>query len=267
MKFRNVLFIILTTSSLISVTACSPLQTFHQKSLQVVADIKGVELPAQVENASDLTFTLDLSSKYDRYVSKDLLKVSTEIVKEFDEKFKNKQFFTESEITSLKSLLEPYDYLAEDVFDSQFSDEKSDLNDDTLYGYINDCFSDLEKQHYSEYLEDLAHVKQLIGQPMTFEHDLKSLENAVILEFGFTSGSVTDPRNVSEERLKEIRDKYQIKLISTKASKDDPTLIKVNLEYLDIVDNLTATKTEVYNLLILPEENWSYKYNSYPFEE
>ncbi|MDH6371777.1 hypothetical protein M2444_003576 [Paenibacillus sp. PastF-3] len=264
MKLKNALLIISTTSSIIIATGCSPLQAFHQKSLQVVADIKGVELPAQVENTSDLTFTLDLSSKYERYVSKDLLKISKEIVKEFDEKFKNKQFFTESEIMNLRSLLEPYSYLEEDDFDSQFNDESADYNDKSLYEYINQCFYYLEKQYYSEYIEYLAHVKQLIGQPMTFEHNINSLEHEVVIDFAIMRGSITDPQNVLDEKLNEIKDKYQFKIISTKASNKNPTLIKVTYEYIDSVGNPPIRKTEVYSIAVLDKGNWSFSYIIHP---
>lgn len=267
MRLKNALLIISATSSLIATTACSPLEKFHQKSLQVVADLKGVELPAQQAKVSDLTFTLDLSSSYERYVSKDLLEVSAKILQEFDRKYNNKEFFTEVELMSLRSLLEPYSYLEEDDFDSQFNDESADYNDKSLYEYLNQCFYYLEKQYYSEYIEYLAHVKQLIGQPMTFEHNLNSLEHEVVIDFAMMRGSITDPQNVLDEKLNEIKDKYQFKLISTKTSNKNPTLIKVTYEYIDSVGNPPIRKTEVYSIAVLDKGNWSFSYILHPDED
>lgn len=278
MKQRNIALSILICS-LMFISACSEsLSSWHQKNIEKMADFRSGKSSEQqesrpAEGSYNLTFNLDISNNNKNLIRPELLKAATSVIDNLDQYYLQQRTITDEESLNFDYELSSF----ADIYkgESEFNEDSLNFSEDQVYDLLKKCINDLHDQNIPEYLMNIAAARQYVGIQMSYEHDMKYIEQGVLDQVALKKTRVSLEDSMKYKELaatdyQEARDflinKIELKLINVQASNEDPTVVKVTYSFqqYDHVnkDNKLSEKTEKFQLT----QNYSNPWNPY-YEE
>lgn len=261
------------------ISACSEsLSSWHQKNIEKMADFRSGKSSEQqesrpAEGSYNLTFNLDISNNNKNLIRPELLKAATSVIDNLDQYYLQQRTITDEESLNFDYELSSF----ADIYkgESEFNEDSLNFSEDQVYDLLKKCINDLHDQNIPEYLMNIAAARQYVGIKMSYEHDMKYIEQGVLDQVALKKTRVSLEDSMKYKELaatdyQEARDflinKIELKLINVQASNEDPTVVKVTYSFqqYDHVnkDNKLSEKTEKFQLT----QNYSNPWNPY-YEE